>query len=819
MSFRNVAALLGLGVALCLGTTAYGQIGPDVIVGELTGPGNYGTAGGYYAYSVGTTSCNLGDETLAWVASTNQHPVIAQHLYRLKDGRFEQIGISWLKHGFAALQGNICNAGCQPSGSGSALGVGCSDPYGAGLNASQGNGPRSEVNATTGDFPYPYVLNPPVTDTTSRRIRVQADDVDPALNPGATYYIEGQYVAPDDAMAGNHHNNSSYRQVNVSSTGFTLSFAGSTVREKAAIEAWPTVDPSVILNDLFVDGGRFILATKVTDLGNGFWDYEYALHNLNSDRSAGSFSIPVSNTAATQSFGFHDVEYHSGEPYSGLDWSVTTSASEVTWATEDFAVNPDANALRWGTLYNFRFQANVPPVAAVATVGLFKPGTPDSAVVPTLAPLGAGGSTPAPQALSCSASTFDADLSWTNAAAYDTLLVFRNGQQIATLPGGDTSYTDPSLPVGTYTYLINGVLGGAASPAASCDVDIVPPGSISGLSCTVNGFQSNLTWSNGDSYDSIEIRRNGSTVATLPGSDTSYNDLGLNVGSFTYNVTGVIQGVPSGAASCDIDVVPPPTLDFAYTAANQTVGYDAAGQASFLETISLQEDPASPNYPNDVSAFSAALAHDGAYLEATAIDPGAALSAMNGGSGPEFFAGFLYPDGVTAGVVFSLMVTETLQATTPLEVLSVSYDTIPGLLAGTNGVTTELEFVDNVLGNPPVLNTVVVGIGSNLPAFTNGSIDLVPMGSGNFVRGDSNGDGSINLVDVVYSLNYLFLNGPGDCLKAQDINDDGNVNLPDPVTLLGYLFLSGPDPVAPFPSCGTDPTPDSLGCGFVPSCP
>ena len=40
---------------------------------------------------------------------------------------------------------------------GSALGVGCSDPYGSGLNGSQnGLGPRYEVNPHTGVFPYPY---------------------------------------------------------------------------------------------------------------------------------------------------------------------------------------------------------------------------------------------------------------------------------------------------------------------------------------------------------------------------------------------------------------------------------------------------------------------------------------------------------------------------------------------------------------------------------------------------------------------------------------------------------------------------------------
>ena len=39
--------------------------------------------------------------------------------------------------------------------------------------------------------------------------------------------------------------------------------------------------------------GLFILASKVTDLGDGSWHYEYALHNLNSHRSARAFRVPI----------------------------------------------------------------------------------------------------------------------------------------------------------------------------------------------------------------------------------------------------------------------------------------------------------------------------------------------------------------------------------------------------------------------------------------------------------------------------------------------------------------------------------------------
>src|SRR5688572_28479699 len=136
-TFQTIGALSLLVVA------AFGQAGPDVIVGSLNGMDSYGSSGGIYAYSIGTTSCNVGTVWLNWFANTNQHPVIGQNFYRLKNGRFEQIGMSWLKHGFFALSGSLCFNDCQGT-NGEHLGVHCSDPYDAGLNGDQGNGPRNE---------------------------------------------------------------------------------------------------------------------------------------------------------------------------------------------------------------------------------------------------------------------------------------------------------------------------------------------------------------------------------------------------------------------------------------------------------------------------------------------------------------------------------------------------------------------------------------------------------------------------------------------------------------------------------------------------
>ena len=88
-----------------------------------------------------------------------------------------------------------------------------------------------------------------------------------------------------------------------------------------------------------------------------------------------------------------------------------------------------------------------------------------------------------------------------------------------------------------------------------------------------------------------------------------------------------------------------------------------------------------------------------------------------------------------------------------------------------------------------------------------------------FLRGDSNGDGRSDVSDPVHTLLYLFAGGTASCQKALDANDDGRVDISDPSYSLGWRFRGGPRPPAPFPGCGTDPSPDALSCESFPICP
>lgn len=364
------------------GIAGEGGMGPDVIVGNIHEWKSWGTLGIVTAFSIGTISCNAGDVPLDWYPNTDRHPVIAQNMYRLKNGRFEQIGQSWVKHGFAALTGDECDYGCiEPPGGQQQLGVGCSDPYSANLNGNQFYlGPRSDINAYTGEFPAQWSA-PPADATIGRRIQVMVQDMQPNQNPGAKWFAEAHYVTPDDAQSGNGTNNASYREFNVFVNGpaFSLSFPDVTRREQPAIRAWKAVDPGVMINGTTIIGdGTVFIGSRATDLGGGWWHYEYAVHNLNSHRSIRSFSVPLPENVDVDNVGFRDVHYHSGESYSTADWNSTSGGGTITWNTETFAQNEDANAIRWGTLYNFRFDATTPPVTDTVSLGYFRPGSPST---------------------------------------------------------------------------------------------------------------------------------------------------------------------------------------------------------------------------------------------------------------------------------------------------------------------------------------------------------------------------------------------------------------------------------------------------------
>ena len=89
-----------------------------------------------------------------------------------------------------------------------------------------------------------------------------------------------------------------------------------------------------------------------------------------------------------------------------------------------------------------------------------------------------------------------------------------------------------------------------------------------------------------------------------------------------------------------------------------------------------------------------------------------------------------------------------------------------------------------------------------------------------FLRGDANGDGVIDISDAVFTLRYLFTAGviPA-CLDAADSGDDGDVNISDAVDVLLELFSESGHIAPPVGSCAADTTPDDLACDSYRFCP
>jgi len=91
------------------------------------------------------------------------------------------------------------------------------------------------------------------------------------------------------------------------------------------------------------------------------------------------------------------------------------------------------------------------------------------------------------------------------------------------------------------------------------------------------------------------------------------------------------------------------------------------------------------------------------------------------------------------------------------------------------------------------------------------SVTVVGGPSNDFVRGDPNDSGAVDISDVVLTLEYLFnANSSVRCVDALDANDSGQVNIADAIYTLGYLFGGQAPPLPPFPGAGPDPTADAL---------
>jgi hypothetical protein len=81
-------------------------------------------------------------------------------------------------------------------------------------------------------------------------------------------------------------------------------------------------------------------------------------------------------------------------------------------------------------------------------------------------------------------------------------------------------------------------------------------------------------------------------------------------------------------------------------------------------------------------------------------------------------------------------------------------------------------------------------------------------GGSDFIRGDVDSSGRMNITDAINLNLLLFLGTAVQCQDAADYDDNGGLDISDTVGVLLFQFSTGAPPAAPYPDPGQDPTDD-----------
>ncbi len=193
--------------------------------------------------------------------------------------------------------------------------------------------------------------------------------------------------------------------------------------------------------------------------------------------------------------------------------------------------------------------------------------------------------------ISCVGGVQSATVSWTNGDSYDTVEVRRDSVLVASLPGTSTNFPDPSVPVGGHSYEVRGSVAGVLSPSNSCSATSLPP-AVGALSCVGGVGSASLSWTDPVTYASIEVRRGGVLIASLPGTATSHVDGGPPIGPVSYGVTGSLAGLDAPESTCATTVALPPIATLSCTVLGADVGLTWTLGGTIYDAIELRRDGA-----------------------------------------------------------------------------------------------------------------------------------------------------------------------------------------------------------------------------------
>ncbi|MFQ5654970.1 MAG: dockerin type I repeat-containing protein, partial [Planctomycetota bacterium] len=491
-------------------------------------------------------------------------------------------------------------------------------------------------------------------------------------------------------------------------------------------------------------------------------------------------------------------------------------------------------------------------------------------------PIAVGGCALAPvEDLVCFESGGDVLLFWTNGDLYGDVEVLRDGIVIATLTGAPIAYSDVNPGDGLFRYEVRGIAGPECSPAEACDVvvgvvDLIfaHPDQAGGGTDSAAAIEAALsglgrTPALRPELPDANLLADLSTIWLVLGTFPDKHILTAAEGTALFEASSSLDGVLVVMEGGDTWADDPPTAFHDLTGAVGTGGGSAdlgtilgldSGVGADLSTVTgpggvpyggenqsidhLEPD-GSPGagliFQNLANGDPVGVYHD-AWLSGIGGFQGIATSFEIGGFG-------------SASDQLSLMVELlAIQASSCAGMIYAPVNLVAGLDAAVgevhlewsnSGVYDTLEVLRNgavihfdplgadisaVDGSPEVgLNEYVVRATVGPVCFAESApaeVNVPPPPSGEFVRGDANGSGLIDIADAVFLLAFLFSNGdPPPCDDAADVNDDGMIDISDPVNLLAFLFSNGPPPPPPHPDCGVDPTDDLLDCVEFLPCP
>ncbi|MGE4620134.1 MAG: hypothetical protein AAEJ04_10035, partial [Planctomycetota bacterium] len=192
-----------------------------------------------------------------------------------------------------------------------------------------------------------------------------------------------------------------------------------------------------------------------------------------------------------------------------------------------------------------------------------------------------------PENLSCGLSGgSEVQMAWSLPTDGTSVEIYRDGSLIATLGGSATSHSDAPGP-GTYTYGVINKIGDGTSPTTSCT--IVVPQPLSGMACTTYGDGNDLSWTNGETYDTVQIYRDGALAGIVNGDEESYSDGGqLGAGTYSYELVATLAGSDTAPISCSVTILPPP-VNLACTFFGAPIHLDWSNSAAYT-TIHIERN-------------------------------------------------------------------------------------------------------------------------------------------------------------------------------------------------------------------------------------